>query len=59
MSLRYIGLVIGLVVGVVWVALGLEKLIVVLVIGAVGYLIGGVLAGEIDVQRYLDNLRRK
>jgi len=58
-SLRYIGLVIGLVVGVVWVALGLEKLIVVLVIGAVGYLIGGVLAGEIDVQRYLDNLRRK
>ena len=59
MSLRYIGLAIGLVVGVVWVALGLEKLIVVLVIGAVGYLIGGVLAGEIDVQRYLDSLRRK
>ena len=59
MSLRYIGLVIGLVVGVVWVALGLEKLIVVVVIGAVGYLIGGALAGEIDVQRYLDNLRRK
>jgi len=59
MSLRYIGLAIGLVVGVVWVALGLEKLIVVLVIGAVGYLIGGVLTGEIDVQRYLDSLRRR
>ena len=59
MSLRYIGLVIGLVVGIVWVSLGLEKLIVVIVTGAVGYLIGGVLAGEIDVQRYLDNLRRK
>jgi len=59
MSLRYIGLVIGLVVGVVWVALGLEKLIVVIVIGAVGYLIGGALAGEIDVQRYLDSLRHK
>ena len=59
MSLRYIGLVIGLVVGVVWVALGLEKLIVVVVIGAVGYLIGGALAGEIDVQRYLDSLRHK
>jgi len=28
-------------------------------IGALGYLIGGVLAGEIDVQRSIDNLRRK
>jgi uncharacterized membrane protein len=58
-SLRYIGLAVGLVVGVVWMALGLEKLIVVGVIGALGYLVGGVLAGEIDVQRSLDNLRRK
>ena len=59
MSLRYIGLAVGLVVGVVWMALGFEKLVVVGVIGGVGYLIGGVLAGEIDVQRSIDNLRRK
>ena len=59
MSLRHIGLAVGLVVGVVWMALGLEKLIVVCPIGALGYLIGGVLAGEIDVQRSIDNLRRK
>ena len=59
MSLRYIGLAIGLVVGVVWMALGIEKLIVVLVVGGAGYLVGGALAGEIDVQRYIDNLRRK
>ena len=59
MSLRYIGLVVGLVVGVVWMALGLEKLVVVCAIGALGYLIGGVLAGEIDVQRSIDSLRRK
>jgi len=58
-SLRYIGLAVGLVVGVVWMALGFEKLVVVGVIGGVGYLIGGVLAGEIDVQRSIDNLRRK
>jgi uncharacterized membrane protein len=58
-NLRYIGLAVGLVVGTVWMALGTEKLIVVLVVGAVGYLIGGVLAGEIDVQRYVENLRRK
>jgi uncharacterized membrane protein len=58
-SLRYIGLAVGLVVGVVWMALGLEKLVVVGAIGALGYLIGGVLAGEIDVQRSIDNLRRK
>jgi uncharacterized membrane protein len=58
-SLRFIGLGVGLVVGVVWMALGLEKLVVVCAIGALGYLIGGVLAGEIDVQRSIDNLRRK
>jgi len=58
-SLRYIGLAVGLVVGVVWMALGLEKLVVVCAIGALGYLIGGVLAGEIDIQRSIDNLRRK
>jgi uncharacterized membrane protein len=52
-------LAVGLVVGVVWMALGLERLIVVCAIGALGYLIGGVLAGEIDVQRSIDNLRRK
>ncbi len=59
MSLRYIGLAVGLVVGVVWMALGFEKLIVVGVIGGVGYLVGGVLAGDIDLQRSIDNLRRK
>jgi uncharacterized membrane protein len=58
-SLRYIGLAVGLVVGVVWMALGFEKLIVVGVIGGVGYLVGGVLAGDIDLQRSIDNLRRK
>jgi uncharacterized membrane protein len=58
-SLRFIGLGVGLVVGVVWMALGFEKLVVVCAIGALGYLIGGVLAGEIDVQRSIDNLRRK
>ena len=59
MSLRYIGLAVGLVVGMVWMALGLEKLIVVCVIGALGYVIGGVLTGEIDVQRTIDSVRRK
>jgi uncharacterized membrane protein len=58
-NLRYIGLAVGVVVGVVWMALGFEKLIVVAVIGGVGYLIGGVLAGDIDLQRSIDNLRRK
>jgi len=58
-NLRYIGLAVGLVVGVVWMALGFEKLIVVAVIGGVGYLVGGVLAGDIDLQRSIDNLRRK
>ena len=56
---KHIGLVVGLVVGVVWMALGFEKLVVVCVIGLAGYVAGGVLGGEIDVQRYIDSFRGK
>jgi uncharacterized membrane protein len=40
-------------------ALGFERLVVVLVLGALGYAIGGVVAGEIDVQRFIDAWRRR
>lgn len=54
---KHIGLLVGLIVGIVWMALGFEKLVVVAVIGLVGYIVGGVLGGEIDVQRYIDSFR--
>jgi uncharacterized membrane protein len=59
MKIRHIALIIGLAVGVVWVTLGFERLVLVLVCGAVGYIVGRVLEGELDVQRFIDELRRK
>jgi uncharacterized membrane protein len=59
MRVKYIGLVVGLLVGVVWMWLGLEKLAVVLVCGVIGYVIGRILEGELDVQRFIDDLRRR
>lgn len=59
MSARHIGLIVGLVAGLVLMTLGFWKVIVILILGAIGYAVGGVLSGDIDVQRYLDALRRK
>ncbi len=57
MRVRYIGLFVGLIAGFVWMALGFDKLIVVAVMGAVGYFVGAALAGDIDVGRYIDSFR--
>ncbi len=59
MRIKYIGLVVGLLVGIVWMWLGPEKLVVVLVCGVIGYVIGRILEGELDVQRFIDDLRRR
>ena len=57
MRVKYIGLMVGLIVGFVWMALGFEKLIVVGVLGIVGYVVGAALSGDIDVGRYIDRFR--
>lgn len=59
MRIRHIALIVGLAVGVVWVTLGFERLVLVLLCGAVGYVVGRLLEGELDVQRIIDELRRK
>ncbi len=59
MRIKYIGLIVGLIVGIVWMWLGFERLIVVLVFGVAGYVIGRILEGELDVQRFIDDLRRR
>jgi len=59
MRIKYIALIAGLVIGFVWMAVGFERLVVVLVFGLVGYVVGRVLEGELDVQRFIDELRRK
>jgi uncharacterized membrane protein len=59
MRIQYIGLIVGLVVGIVWMWLGLKELVFVLVCGVIGFVIGRILEGELDVQRFIDDLRRR
>jgi hypothetical protein len=56
---KSLGLVIGVVVGVVWAWLGFKDLLLVALCGFIGWLIVGVLEGELDVRNFYDNLRRK
>ena len=54
---KSLGLLIGVVVGVVWAWLGFKDLLLVALCGFVGWLIVGVLEGELDVRNFYDNLR--
>jgi uncharacterized membrane protein len=56
---KFKGLIVGLVVGVLWMWLGFGEMLFVAIAAAVGYVIGGMLGGELDVQRFIDGLRRK
>jgi uncharacterized membrane protein len=55
---RYVGLLVGLILGFVLMTIGFWKLLVVVVIGAVGYAVGAALSGELDLQRIIDTFRR-
>lgn len=59
MNTKFKGLIVGLVVGVLWMWLGFGEMLFVAIAAAVGYVIGGMLGGELDVQRFIDGLRRK
>ncbi len=48
-----IGLIAGLALGLAWTIDGLEGLLVTAVLGVVGFIIGRVVAGELDLTPYL------
>jgi hypothetical protein len=56
---KSLGLLIGVIVGVVWAWLWFKDLLLVALCGFVGWLIVGVLEGELDVRNFYENLRRK
>jgi uncharacterized membrane protein len=55
---RYVGLLVGLILGFVLMTIGFWKLLVVVAIGAVGYAVGAALSGDFDLQRIIDAFRR-
>ena len=56
---KSLGLLVGAVVGVIWAWLGFKDLLLVALCGFIGWLIVGVLEGELDVRSFYENLRRK
>jgi xanthosine utilization system XapX-like protein len=55
---RYAGLIVGLVFGVIWVRDGFADAVLVVVVGLVGYYVGAVLSGEIDLVETLARRNR-
>jgi hypothetical protein len=55
----YIGLIIGAAVGVIWMWLGFGEMLVVALCAFVGYLVVGLLEGQVDLDKLKDAFRRK
>ncbi|MFL6182027.1 MAG: hypothetical protein ACJ73J_06915 [Actinomycetes bacterium] len=47
-----IGLFCGLLLGVAWAAGGFEGLVVTAALGIIGFVVGKVIAGEVDLNQY-------
>lgn len=56
---RYIGLIMGAVVGFLWMWLGFGQMVVVAICAFVGYLVVGLLEGEVDLDKLRDAFRKK
>lgn len=52
------GLITGLLLGLAWVVGGFEAFVGTAVLGLIGFLLGKVFAGEIDLTRYLGGSNR-
>jgi hypothetical protein len=56
---RYIGLLVGALVGFLWMWLGFAEMLFVALCAFIGWLVTGILEGEVDVYKIFDSLRRK
>lgn len=58
MSSSIVGMVAGLLLAIATVVGGLTGLLLALVLGAIGYVVGGQLAGEVDLSQLVQGRRR-
>lgn len=56
---RHIGLTIGALVGFLWMWLGFGEMLFVAFCAFVGFLVVGLLEGDIDLSKLLDAFRRR
>jgi xanthosine utilization system XapX-like protein len=55
---RYAGLIVGLVFGAIWVRDSFADAVLVAVVGLIGYYVGAVLSGDIDIVEMLARRNR-
>ena len=53
-----VGLFCGLLLGVAWAAGGFEGLVVTAALGIIGFVVGKVIAGEVDLNQYFGGSSR-
>ncbi|MFP3713387.1 hypothetical protein [Puerhibacterium sp. TATVAM-FAB25] len=58
MSPTIVGLFTGLLLGLAWVIGGFDAFVGTALLGAVGFVVGKVVAGQLDLTRYLGGSRR-
>jgi uncharacterized membrane protein len=58
MTNTQLGVLLGFLVGVVWIAYGFFAVLLGVILGAVGYQIGRILDGQVDLQAYIQRYSR-
>ncbi len=56
---KYIGPLVGALVGLLWMTIGFGEMLFVAICAFIGWLVVGVLEGELDLRGFYDNLRRR
>jgi len=59
MNNTQLGVLIGFILGVAWIAFGFESVLLGIIFGAVGFFVGKVLDGQIDLQTYIQRYSRQ
>lgn len=59
MTSSTIGLFTGLLLGIAWAVGGFEAFVGAAVLGVIGFVVGKIVAGQIDLQRYLGGPRQR
>ncbi len=58
MTNTQLGVFLGFILGVAWVAFGFQSVLLGVILGAVGYFVGRVLDGQVDLQSYIQRYSR-
>lgn len=48
-----LGVLIGFIIGVAWIAFGFESAILGILFGVAGYFVGRIVDGQVDIQSYI------